>query len=227
MGTSRQHVLSRTNNFAHYHLAQSLPDNEEASRTSISPQNANAASTVRGPEPCWSWSSNAAAAHARPNSWARASRDRVVGAQHPDTRSKLGAPERDHVLSYVGSNHLTVLRRSVVKNPLNKVVAVLVAGNINQRNAGAVAASLANSIKISTQELGTTNLETLLHNLGGKLVGAILRSVSNDVVDGPAAVRGSAVFADVLDAPVSELAMGHNVDVGENFFNAGTLVDIR
>ncbi|KAK1251144.1 hypothetical protein MKX07_005699 [Trichoderma sp. CBMAI-0711] len=82
-------------------------------------------------------------------------------------------------------------------------------------------------MRISTQELGTTNLETLLHNLGGKLVGAILCSVSNDMVDGPAAVRGSTVFADVLDAPVSELAMGHNVDIGENLFNAGTLANPR
>lgn len=225
MGTSRQHVREETNNAAQHHLAERLPDHEDASRTSVSPRYANAASTVRGPKSCWPGSSDAAAAHARSNSWAGASRDRVVGAQHPDARSKLGAPKRDHVFSYVGSNHLTMLRRSVVKNPLNKVISVLVAGNVNQRNAGAVAASLANSIKISTQELGTTNLETLLHNLGGKLVGAILGGVPDDVVDGPTAVRGGAVFANVLNAPVAKLAMGHNVDIGEDFFDAGTLAD--
>lgn len=147
----------------------------------------------------------------------------MVGAQHSDTRSKLGSSERDHVLSNMGSNHLTMLRRSVVKNPLNKVISVLVAGNVNQRNAGAVAASLANSIKISTEKLGTTNLEALLHNLGGKLVSAILCSISDDVVDGPAAVRGGSVFAYVLDAPVPKLAVSHNIDIGENFFDAGAL----
>ena len=223
METNRQHALRETNNAARHHLAENLPGREEASHTSVSPPYANAASTVRGPETCRSWSSDAAAAHARSNSRARASRDRVIGAQHPDTRSKLGAPERDHVLSNMGSNHLTMLRRSVVKNPLNKVISVLVAGNVNQRNAGAIAASLANSIKISTQELGTTNLETLLHNFGGELVGAILRGIPDDVINGPAAVRGSTVFADVLDAPVPKLTVSHNVDIGKDLFNARTL----
>lgn len=31
------------------------------------------------------------------------------------------------------------------------------------------------------------------------------------------------MLANVLDAPVSKLAMGYYVDVGEDFFNAGAL----
>lgn len=147
----------------------------------------------------------------------------MVGAQHSDTRSKFGPPERDHVLSDMGSNHLTMLRRSVVKNPLNKVISVLVAGNVNQRNASAVAAPFANSIKISTEKLGTSNLEALLHNLGGELISAILCGIPNDVVDSSAAVRGRSVLAYVLDAPVPKLAVSHNVDIGKDFFDARAL----
>jgi hypothetical protein len=123
----------------------------------------------------------------------------------------------------MGSYHLTMLRRSVVKNPLNKVISVLVAGNVNQRNASAVAASLTDSIEISTEKFGTTNLEALLYNLGGKLVSAILCSIPNDVIDGSAAVRGGSMFAYMLDAPVSKLAVSHYINIGENFFDTGTL----
>lgn len=84
-------------------------------------------------------------------------------------------------------------------------------------------APLANSIQVSAEKLSVANLEALLHHLGGKLVGAILCSISNDVVDGSAAVRGGSMFAYMLNAPVSKLAVGHNVDVGKDFFDARTL----
>ena len=44
------------------------------------------------------------------------------------------------------------------------------------------------------------------------------------MVNSPAAVRGRTVFTDVLDAPVTELAMGHNINVGKNLLNARTLL---
>lgn len=44
------------------------------------------------------------------------------------------------------------------------------------------------------------------------------------MVDGTAAVGRRAMLADMLDAPVAELAMGDNVDVGKDLFNARTLV---
>lgn len=43
------------------------------------------------------------------------------------------------------------------------------------------------------------------------------------MVDGAAAVSRGAMLADVLNAPVAELAMGDNVNVGEDLLNAGAL----
>lgn len=148
----------------------------------------------------------------------------MVGTQHANAGSKFGSPERDHVLSDMSSYHLTMLRRSVVKNPLNKVISVLVTGNVNQRDTGAIAAPLANSIEVSAEKLSITNFEALLHHLGGKLISAILCSIPNDVVDGSAAIRGSSMLAYMLDAPVPKLAVSHNVDVCEDFFDTRALL---
>jgi hypothetical protein len=43
------------------------------------------------------------------------------------------------------------------------------------------------------------------------------------VVNGTGAVSWGAVLADVLDAPVAELAVGYDVDAGEDLFDAGSL----
>lgn len=118
-----------------------------------------------------------------------------------------------------------MLRSCIVQDPLDEVVAVLVAGNIDERNTGAIAATLANSIEVSAEEVSATNLEALLYHFGRKLVGAVLGCVSDDVVDGSAAIRRTAMLTNVLNTPVSELAVGDNVDVGENLFNAGALSD--
>jgi hypothetical protein len=85
-------------------------------------------------------------------------------------------------------------------------------------------APLANSIKVSAEKLGISNLQALLHYFGGKLIGTILCCISNDVVDGSAAVRGGSMFAYMLDAPVPKLTVSHNVNIGEDFFNTGTLL---
>ena len=77
----------------------------------------------------------------------------MVGAKHTDARSEFGTPERHHVLPDVGSHHLTMLRRRIIENPLNKIVAILVAGNIDQRNPGAIATSLADTVEIATQKV--------------------------------------------------------------------------
>lgn len=85
-------------------------------------------------------------------------------------------------------------------------------------------APLANAIKVSAEKLSVPNLEALLHYFGGKLIGAIFCCVSNYVVDGSAAVRGGSMFAYMLDAPVSKLAVSHNVNIGEDLFDTGTLL---
>jgi hypothetical protein len=150
----------------------------------------------------------------------------MVGAEHTDAGAKLGASEGDHVLSDVCRHHLSVLGGSIVENPLHQVVAILVAGNINQRDPGTITAALADTVEVAAQELGTPNLETLLHHLGGKLVSAVLGCITDDMVNGPAAIRRSTVLADVLDAPVPELPVSNDVDVGKDLFDAGPLSSV-
>lgn len=113
----------------------------------------------------------------------------------------------------------------VGQDVLDQVVAVLVARNINERNSRTVNAALTDSVEVAAQELGTADLETFLHNLRGKLIHAVLGSIANDVVNGPTTVSRCAVFADVLNAPVAKLAVSNDINVGQNFFDAGTLDD--
>lgn len=127
------------------------------------------------------------------------------------------------MLSNVGRHHLAVLRCSVVKNPLHKIIAILVTRNVNQRNSSPVQAAFTDPVQISTQELAVPNLQTFLHHLGSKLISAVLSGVTNDVINSPATVWRCAMFADVLDTPVSELSMRNDIDVGEDFLNAGAL----
>lgn len=127
------------------------------------------------------------------------------------------------MLPNVSCNHLAMLGRRIVEDPLDKVVAVLVARDVNQGDPSSVSAAFADPIQISAQEISTADLEALLDNLRGELISAILGSIPNDVVDGPASVRRSAVLANVLDAPVSELAMRHNIDVGQHLLDARAL----
>lgn len=129
------------------------------------------------------------------------------------------------MLPNVGSNDLAVLSAGMGQDVLNKVIAILIAGNVDEWNARAVATPLADTIEVSAEELWTTNLEALFDDLRGKLIGAVLGSVANDVVDSSAAIRRSAMLADVLNAPVSKLTVGNNVDVGEDFFNAWSLYE--
>lgn len=120
-------------------------------------------------------------------------------------------------------NHLAVLRGGIVENPLNKVIAVLVACNVNQGDPSSVPPAFADSIQVSAKKVCAANLQTLLDNLGCKLIGAILGGITNDVIDGTASIRWGSVLANVLNAPVAKLAMGNNINVGKNLFDARTL----
>ena len=146
-----------------------------------------------------------------------------VGAKHADSGSKFGATQRDHVLSNMSSDNVPMLRAGVGQDVLNQVVSVLVTGDVNERNARPVGTTFADPIQVSTKELRSANLQALLDNLRRELVRAVLGGVSNNVVDGTAAVGRSAVFADVLDAPVSKLPVGNNVYVRKDFLDAGSL----
>lgn len=74
----------------------------------------------------------------------------MVGAEHPHARAEFRATKRDHMFADMGGDHLAVLWSCIVKDPLDKVVAVLIAGDVNQRNSGPVAATLADTIQVAT-----------------------------------------------------------------------------
>jgi hypothetical protein len=123
----------------------------------------------------------------------------------------------------MGSNDVPVLLRSMRKNPLDQVVAVLVAGDVDQRDARTVRTAFTDAVQVAREELRSSDLEALLNDLGRELIHAVLGRVADDVVDGTAAIGGSAMLADVLDAPVAELTMGDDVDVCQDLLNARTL----
>lgn len=164
-----------------------------------------------------------ASSHSRANGGSGSSGAGWVGTKHADPRTELGASQRDHVLSNMGSDHVAMLGASVGQDVLDQVVAILVAGNVDERDARPVRAALADSIQVSTEELRSANLQALLDHFGGKLICAVFGSVSNNVVNRTAAVGRSSMLANVLDTPVAKLSVGNNVNVGEDFFDAGSL----
>lgn len=128
------------------------------------------------------------------------------------------------MLSNMRCNNLAVLGIGMGEDILDQVIAILIACDVDQRDSRTVKTSLADSIKIATEELRPADLETLLDNLRGELVHGIFGGIPNDVVDGPASVRRSTMFTNMLNAPVPKLAVGDDINVGKNFLNARTLV---
>lgn len=161
------------------------------------------------------------------NTWSRAGGESWIGAQHADAGAKLGSTERDHVLADMAGNNLPVLWVGVGQDVLDQVVTVLVAGNVDEGNAWTVWTAFADAVQVAAEKLHSTNLETLLNYLGSELVHTVLRGVSDDMIDGAAAVGWSTMLADVLNAPVSELTMGDNVDAAKDFLNTWTLLKLE
>lgn len=127
------------------------------------------------------------------------------------------------MLANVSGDNLTVLRVGMSEDVLNEVVAILITCNIDKGNTGSIHASLTDAIQVSAQEFGPANFQAFLNNLGSELIHRVLRGISNDMIDGTAPVSRSAVLTDVLDAPITELTMGHNVNVEQDLLDAGTL----
>lgn len=73
------------------------------------------------------------------------------------------------------------------------------------------------------KELRAANLQALLHDLGSKLVHAILRGIADHMIDSSTAISWSTMLADVLDAPIAELPVGNDINGLENLFDARTL----
>ena len=109
------------------------------------------------------------------------------------------------------------------ENVLDEIVAVLVAGDVDQWDARTIETAFTDSIKIAAEEVNTANLEALLNDLGCKLVHAILRSIADDMVNGSAAVSWGAMLADVLDAPVAKLPMSNDINACQDLLNARAL----
>lgn len=118
------------------------------------------------------------------------------------------------MLANMGSDNLTVLWVGMRKNVLDKIIAVLVACDVDKRYPWAVNASLTHSIKVTAKEFSTADLQTLFNNLGGELVHRVLRGVPNNMVNGSAPVCRGSMLANVLDTPITKLTVGHNVNVG-------------
>lgn len=174
----------------------------------------------------WSAHSTTHSANGRA-AWSWTGGEGWVGAEHAYTRTELGATERNHVLADVGGDNLPVLWVGVGQDVLNQVVSVLVASNVDEWNAWTIWATFAYTVKVAAEKLNTTNLETLLDDLGSELIHAVLGSVSDDMVDGAAAIGWSAVLADVLDAPVSKLAVRDDVDAAKDLLDTWALYDVR
>jgi hypothetical protein len=146
-----------------------------------------------------------------------------VGAEHTNSRAKLGSTERYHMLADVTGNKFTMLRIGVSQDVLNEVVAILITGDVDQWDAGAIDTSLADTIKIAAEEVWTTNLEALLNDLGGKLIHAVLGGVTNNMVNGTAAISWGTMLANVLNAPVAKLTMSNDVNASKDLLDAWTL----
>jgi hypothetical protein len=156
-----------------------------------------------------------ARSRARGNGW--------VGAKHANPGAKLGSTKGNHVLADVTCNNLSMLRVGVGKNVLDEIVAVLIAGNIDEWDTWTIRTPFADTIEISAEKFDTTNLEAFLDNLGGKLIHAVFRRVSDDVINSTAAISWGTMLANMLDAPVAELTMSDNINAGENFLDTWTL----
>lgn len=127
------------------------------------------------------------------------------------------------MLADVCSDHVSVLGIGMGQDVLNEIIAILVAGNVDQRNARTVETTLADSVKVAAKKLRASDLEAFLNDLGSELIHGVLGGVSNDMINGTAAVRRGTMLADMLDAPVAKLAVRHNIDVGKDFLDAWAL----
>jgi hypothetical protein len=86
--------------------------------------------------------------------------------------------------------------------------------------------AFADTLQITVKELVTANFQALLNHLGGVLIHAVFSSEAKDVVNSSASISRCSMFADVLNAPVSELAMGNDIDASKDLVDARTLCPI-
>ncbi len=158
------------------------------------------------------------------STWTRTSDLTGVAAEHRNSGAKLGTTKRDHVLADMDRNLLSLMVVGVHQDPLDEVVAVLIASNVNKWNAWTIRMSSGDDSEVAIQKLRTTNLEALLNNLGSKLINAVAVGVGQDVINNATLVWRRAMLAEMLNAPVAELTMSDKVDVGDDFLDSRTLL---
>jgi hypothetical protein len=127
------------------------------------------------------------------------------------------------MLADVGSNNLTMSRVGMRENVLDEVVTILITGDVDQWDSRTIRTTIGDTGKVALKEIDTTNLEALLNDLGGELVHAVLGSIANDMFGGTAAISWGSMLTDMLNAPISKLAMGDNVDASKDLLNARAL----
>ena len=94
---------------------------------------------------------------------------------------------------------------------------------VDQWHTRTIGTTFTDAFKVAVKEVGTTNLQVLLNDLGSKLVHAVLSGIAKDVVNGTRAIVRGAVVTDVLDTPVAELTVSDDIDARKDLFNAVTL----
>ena len=147
-----------------------------------------------------------------------------VAAEHGNTRAELGTTQGDHMLADVAGNLLALVVMSVHEDPLDEIVAVLVASDVDERDAWTIWVGGTNDTKVAVKELNTANLEALLNDFGSELVDAVAVGVGEDVVDDATLVWRRAMLTQVLYAPITELAVSNEVNASDDFFDGGALL---
>ena len=69
------------------------------------------------------------------------------------------------MLANVDADLLTVMDMSVHEDPLDQVIAILIARNVDERDAWSIWVSSGDDSEVAIKKLDTTNLEALLNNL--------------------------------------------------------------
>lgn len=143
------------------------------------------------------------------------------------------------MLADVAPNELAMVGGGIGQDILDEIIAKLVPSDcvtvsktfvddeitltVDKGHARTVRASFAHTLQVAIKEVPSPDLQALLNHFRGILIHAVLCGKANNVVDGAAAVSGSTVFADVLDAPVAELTVSNNINAGKDLIDAGTL----
>ena len=84
---------------------------------------------------------------------------------------------------------------------------------VNQRHPWSICTTGTHSRQVAIQKFRAANLQAFFHDLRGKLIHAEIDGPEKDMLNSTALVMGGTVLANVLNAPISELAVGEHVNL--------------